>query len=1048
MDEPFKDPNKIKPSRKGKEILFSFAGTLSAIIRTAIDLINPVSGLRPGTLPEWIKAIKIENTIESEAYYLLTLSLIKAIQKQLRPRFVEIRKNKENTVYFYAEREILFVSNDIRNAIDQNDYILNITQFDEPQSFELVTDFQDFYKDWITESFPISKEHANDLAVDFPDYFAYEFQMELGSNSGDYPKLLMEYNNPFNNKIKLLLDRRQYKSELKALYNMKALGEDNVSLSDVYIEPNFLVYEAIFSEDQKEKLKVEFNTGDVNFLPTGFGGSIHDYFEQHFLTGYKSEEINHQVEESRMLILLGQPGHGKSSFCYHSLYKLLSSNDFKGDVFYLPLREAHLRILDDPIDGLDRMMDNKIKFQDWIFEEGDKKKILFLDGLDELLMTQGLSDEDVRQFLQSCRNLLKYPNHQNLYLVITSRFHYVEFNQLYKNCLLFSLDTLNLDQQLQLVKNYNDRSVGTSNLSENLLKDINKKRQFKHIKELIRLPILLQMFLISELKIEGKNFDVATSKAAIYNKLFTTVLNRKWDKDRKLQAYHGAENFETEDLRRYLAFLAYKIFQHNKGYLNRNQLLSYQETQDFVEDRLGINKDDGQLKDVLKGVLTAFYIKESKKVKQPDLQSGQSREYAIEFLHKSLYEYLACEHLWKSILRFFLAQEPGSSRDYLNNRVEDVQARIQELFAHTRMTTDTVEHLKGIIAQNTEDHGKLLQRMAKFLPKLLKFGFLANYSIAEPSIKRAYLPEQQALNVFYNYWLILGSLNWQKVDVDNFMKKDQKDRIRGDLLEEIETSYHAGLVEMGNMSRTAWSREMNLEKEKSAFSNWLRNEDKPKQSQSKRQHFLAWVSHFLMRKEGLSSLEFLIDAIKEVRPSFVRQIRLLSAERMPMQLPLYFAPLEGVDLVGLLAHSIILYGANLKGADLRNANLRGANLRYVNFINADLRGANLIKANLHNAILSNTDLWDANLNYATLKGADLSYAHLKNVTFRGANLSNANLMNASVDRPDWFSALSAWKIKGYNEIVEKYIVSQDMKEYIDKFGNVYIAYLILPKETE
>ena len=318
-------------------IKFSFAGTLSAVIRTVIDVNKPVPSLGAGTIPEWIKAIRFKGDIEREAFLLLTSSIIWACRLQLKRRIEDINKNEDGT-FIYLNREINFLGGDVNAGIETNDYILDLQYFDNPQSFPLLADFKPFYTFWLLETFPLSKSHANDLAADFPDYFAYAFQMEL-AHSTRYPEIIKAYNNPFNEKVALTLARRQYRMKLKELYHIPALGEPNIALSDVYIEPDFLVYDAIFPEEKRKQLQEENKSHTQHFLFPEFKGNIHDYLTYHFLLAKQSKAIGAEVEHSRMLILMGQPGHGKSSFCYCSIYNLLKSQIFMGILFWFDYKK-------------------------------------------------------------------------------------------------------------------------------------------------------------------------------------------------------------------------------------------------------------------------------------------------------------------------------------------------------------------------------------------------------------------------------------------------------------------------------------------------------------------------------------------------------------------------------------------------------------------------------------------------------------------------------------------------------------------------------------
>jgi uncharacterized protein YjbI with pentapeptide repeats len=104
-------------------------------------------------------------------------------------------------------------------------------------------------------------------------------------------------------------------------------------------------------------------------------------------------------------------------------------------------------------------------------------------------------------------------------------------------------------------------------------------------------------------------------------------------------------------------------------------------------------------------------------------------------------------------------------------------------------------------------------------------------------------------------------------------------------------------------------------------------------------------------------------------------------------------------------------------ADLSEAILIGAKLKHTKMEYVDLRQANLSGANLYGASLSGAYLNRANLFGTDISTADLSEAHLENVIIRG----------------NWMEKIVTYKVKGCEEIIEKYILEeQDGKILIKK----------------
>ncbi|MBK9014837.1 MAG: hypothetical protein IPM82_12590 [Saprospiraceae bacterium] len=327
--------------------------------------------------------------------------------------------------------------------------------------------------------------------------------------------------------------------------------------------------------------------------------------------------------------------------------------------------------------------------------------LLFLDGLDEFCMAQTPSDDDVKQFIRNCKTLVN--ENDNLYIIITSRFLYVETSKLHQeDCLVLSLDVLNEEQQKTFVQNFTAKwQEDGCTLTDTQIENINKERNLQHIKELIELPILLQMVLMAKVPLEA-----SASRATIYDQLFDQVLQRKWDDNKRLKKYLKEDSgFTKEDLREYLAFLAYKTFQGKKGYLRKSEVAKYKETIQFAKDFLQTYKDGQSMKQVLKDILTSFYLQESQKRPGDQPEADKEYNYVIEFMHKSLYEYLACEHIWQNTLDFFL--EKNNKGKTKTRSLEDVQKQMQVTYATIRHTSETMEYMKEIIANKTKQHREL-----------------------------------------------------------------------------------------------------------------------------------------------------------------------------------------------------------------------------------------------------------------------------------------------------------------------------------------------------
>ena len=1052
MDEP-KKPTDIEIKNESASIKFSKIGMAAVMMRTVFDYFKGVpSG---ATLAELIKAVELKEPKEKQAFELVAKSLAQTIRRQLGEHY----DDQEALSYNFQI--------DIIEKLEKTEYTFNCHCLKDPSSLTFLSDFKKLYKNWLRDDFHFTEENCNLKLKDFTKDFEIVFFEELkAGKSKAYDQLLDWCNDPITADWERTIYRRKYKFDLKNKYNAPALGERKVLLSNVYIEPTFMVFDGMYSPEEQKEIRVKFQkkeadkglTENNHFFPADYEGSIHDYFLNHFLEEKQPDFTEKKAQYNRLMILMGQPGHGKSSFCYRCMNDLYE-NDFNGNYFFIRLQDDSQTMLSSPLEGVKNLLEkHKIDFDDWI-KTDTQKNVLFLDGLDEMYMVQSLSDDQVLQFIQNCKSLLSRYN--NLYIVITSRFNYVETSKLHNDCMLFSLGNLNIEQQQTFIEKYKAaKGIESCNLDGETLVEINEQAQFEHVKELIELPILLQMILISEVNVLD-----AKSKAAIYNELFKTVLARKWSNDKRLEKYKSENDFEPEHLREYMSLLAYKIFQNNRGYLNRNEIVRMEETGTFIDNYLRIENEETNLKDVLKDVLTSFYIKETKKA-QDDEALEDKHKYAIEFLHKSLYEYLACEYLWKETKGFFLEEDKNGK--YKRYKFEEVQRKIQELFSKIRLREEMMEHLTGIIDDDIDDikeHQDLMQQMAKYLPKLVKEGFLYEYRSTD---KCQYNAQQQELNCFHGFWVIFGQLNQYKLKGlhENYFDSDWED-FKKQFLQDLDklmiveryTAFNEKNKEFIPIWQPVESIKNELDVETQQFEKWVQ-EDDLKAIGPTYLKFENWLRNYFYKENTKAFFNEKAESIETIKNEIADRIRALAAERFSMKLNFDFVDFSKIDFRNILAYRINLNSADLSSAylsradlsraDLSSAYLSRAYLRSAYLRSAYLRSAYLSRAYLRSADLSSAYLSRADLSRANLSSADLSSANLRSADLREANLKESNLQNsillgARVHRSDWIAWLKTQKVKGVDYVESKYCVSEEKRKFDDFLGREYEAYEVLER---
>ena len=688
--------------------------------------------------------------------------------------------------------------------------------------------------------------------------------------------------------LELQLQHRheRYRTELKNLYTEVVLNDpEGMTLDAVYIQPRFGLYEKCLVEGDyqtEEKEKAFVPAASQNYRE-----SIHP-FVLDWLQGSCPDLplLNKQV---RFLLVYGYPGQGKTSFCKRLLYDVFGEHPLGQEVYFLKfknfkqpgdLKNDCLKVIRDYL-------------QDQHDLEVDKKELrrslLVLDGLDELLMKNKLQKSDIENILREL--IREVEQHGNLRMIVTSRYGYVHLGDIPKeNALVLQLGELDLEQQKNWLRIYREFHP-KSKLTPNRLEKINGEESY--LKELITQPILLHM--IASLQEE---IDFKASRATIYGKLFDQITRPGW-KEGQIDQLKG---LEARTLRRYVRELAFEIFRSGESYLHKSRIESLDATRSFKAKLKDIS-----FQDALKTLMVAFYFQEIPKKGGPE-DKEDDFDYAIEFLHKSLYEYLATEKIWTTLSNTFLHKDLEG--EYSLESRSKALAAVDALMGDQRLTEELVIYLEEIIAETKIDKKELATRLSHFLSYFLKKDFVFRYDSNQQG-----KVIHRALHAFYAFWTILSNLQ----PGTNYLEDTEDQEHFAYLLELLSRRYHKlnlrGAKLIGAKLIGADLRGADLRGAD------LRGAD--------------------LRGADLRGAD--------LRGADLRRADLRGAD-------LRGAKLRRANLYGAILIETILMGAKLIGANLSKANLYGADL-----IGAILYGANLYGANLREACLRETYLSRVNL---------------------------------------------------------------------------------------
>lgn len=548
-------------------------------------------------------------------------------------------------------------------------------------------------------------------------------------------------------------------------------NDKEMTLNDIYIEPTF--------EFLSNHLKKEKDRYYEQFTPVDDNQSIHNFIYSYLNDKSSCNNDQFQSKNSNIVLILGQPGQGKSSFSKKFMFDYISKIfDTKEQVFLLRLRDISntSNLLDNPIDCLSEKLHKIIGFTPNLEDE----TILLLDGLDELTMKEQLVSSKIDDFLETLISCLKdYPK---LKLIITSRTLYVNLEKLEKrlkdDILTLHLKAFDLEKQKLWLEKYKEFYPYTT-LTNEILKELHKNKT-NHILELISQPILLHM--IAELNLSKDDLTNNTNRAKIYDAMFTSIINRKWENNRK---HENLKGIEPDDIRELLREIAFAIYKSDFEYIHKSKLEKLPFVKEFYENLgIDIHKNTEELDGILKGVLISFYFQEVNKNSKDDVED--SNNYAIEFLHKSLQEYLVAEKIYDEVLRFVDKdrKEKYSIKDY-----KEVLKIIWELFSSEAISQEIQNYLLEIIKNgNQEQNIELAKRMASFLDNLFEKDFIYQYNL-DTDINIM----QKSLDVFSAYWIVLSNLDAKENFIKENYKKKFDDFIKFIFFKAINGGVHPGM---------------------------------------------------------------------------------------------------------------------------------------------------------------------------------------------------------------------------------------------------------------
>lgn len=638
--------------------------------------------------------VKIEKDVEGLAFLLLFQTARKTACELLKNYGQEELTNNYNLV-----SDNLVFENEMKNFFEK-EVVLNKSFF---------INILDFSPKYMTDSLLIFKEYAEILKINLPKeinniyYLSYAENLENEFQDGreKYKKLVDYFDNPISsarNKYGYLFD---YYTSIKRFYTnqlQQNIEESQETLKDLYVKPNFLIFKNNFRNSKND---------DKFFRATI---DIHEFINNFYLNDILYTNIS---KKYNLLFLLGQPGQGKTSFCYKVIYDYLESKlDLpKKPIFFVKIRELVAKdFINNPFEVLTRHFHNNVNFS-------EDEVLLILDGLDEAYMSGGITDVDLRN-LYDRLNKWKSINIK-LKIILTSRENYLNLNDsCLDDSLVLKLDVFS-DQQVVEYKNKYLSFYPDNQFIKKLDFFVKHKdnREYNHLNELIRQPVILYFIALANIDVDKSN-----SRSEIYNKIFNSLAERSWDKQK------GQLDFIKKDikpevyqrhLREYIRNIAFSIYQSPKLFITLKDLINLDATQKFINKCFDdeFSKDSKNFSGLTKYLLISFYFQETNK---------STDETAIEFFHNSIWEYLTAEYFWEKYKDLFLAKDRND--EFINVDINEYFEFLNALVGNKSFDGMVSRNLQEIILnEKLEELVQLIERSKAAFNKLSKNDFLLRY---------------------------------------------------------------------------------------------------------------------------------------------------------------------------------------------------------------------------------------------------------------------------------------------------------------------------------
>jgi hypothetical protein len=400
-----------------------------------------------------------------------------------------------------------------------------------------------------------------------------------------------------------------------------------------------------------------------------------------FCTGTKKYQI--RTSSPCCAIVLGYPGQGKTTLCEKLFYDLNNTELKSVQPFLIGLRRIRDTegLIKNPFETIKKHL---LAVEKINIAQFDKEKIvLILDGLDEMLIREGFSPDDHLKFVIEL--IRSAENYIGIKIIITSRYGYIDLPKLKSESRLIVLSIREFDlaeQEEWLTKfvKYNS----SESLSQESLLEYNSNTSFSFISELLKIPLLLNLFATLPKQVQYIN-----NRSDLYDFIFTELIARKYE---SLKKSENLAHLNESLLRNIIREIAISIYLRKENYIRKSELIKNENIK-LLLDKLS----NSYFYSSLRGLLIAFYFKES--------AADDTNDFGIEFIHLSFFEYMVAEGLIEKMIDI-ADQKKSSNQDELlrffnktcqtSHLSKEVQKYISEIVENKKLKIFSIKFLTTV----------------------------------------------------------------------------------------------------------------------------------------------------------------------------------------------------------------------------------------------------------------------------------------------------------------------------------------------------------------